>query len=415
MKKGIESTVRGALRIAFVGTAISEKLCEQEPACSSAGNKFQLSLIMGLEKALGQSLHVISVWPVSMYPRSRMIFSPCQTCQVGTLTTARLVPFLNLPVLKQVSMMLSIFSHLVVWLWRERKSDKRVVLVYNVFTPFSLAVLGATALLGGRPVAVVADLPHDIYDFKGGICGLLQRIDFFIQTHVIKRFAALIPLTHHIAQDFAPGRSALVVEGGIDKVEVKQIGRHSIQSTSALPIVEKIILYSGALNDLNGIDLLIQAFQFLSESEFCLHIFGRGPLEPLVREAAAQDKRIFYGGVLPNAEIKLRQAQATCLVNPRPSYRKVTHYTFPSKLLEYLVSGCPTITTALPGIPEEYYPYVYLLRDETPEGLAQIIQDVCSKDPAELEQFGQRAREFVLHNKNWTLQGQRIYEYICSL
>lgn len=396
-----------------MGTTISEELCEEAPACSSAGNKFQLDLIRGLEKALGRSLHVISVWPVAMYPRSRTIFSSRQTCRVGTLSTARLILFVNLPILKQVAVLCSIFSHLVVWLWRERKSAKHVVLVYNVFSPFSLAVLAATTLLGGKPVAVVADLSHDVYDFKGCIRGLLQRIDFFIQTHIINRFAGIIPLTHQIAQDFAPERPMLVVEGGVETNEVEQIDAPKL--TSALPMDEKIILYSGALNDISGVDLLIQAFQLLPDPQYRLHIFGRGPMESLVREAVTQDKRMFYGGVLPNPEIKRRQAQATVLVNPRPSHRKITYYTFPSKLLEYLVSGRPTITTALPGIPDEYYPYVYLLRDETPEGLAQLIQDVCSKDPAELEQLGQRAREFVLLNKNWTRQGERIYEFICNL
>ena len=401
--------------IAYVGVLIPKDLCERSPACSVAGNKYQDSLIRGLERALGQPLHVISVWPVAMYPRSRTIFLPRRTCRVGTLTTARLIPFLNLPILKQVTMLLSIFVHLVVWLWRERKSAKRVVLVYNVFAPFSLAVLGATALLGGSPVAVVADLPHDVYDFKGVVRGLLQRTDFFIQTHVINRFAAIIPLTHQIVQDFAPGRPALVVEGGVEADEMERIDARDAQPTSASPMDEKVILYSGSLNDINGVYLLISAFRLLADPQYRLHIFGRGPMESLVREAVTQDKRIFYGGVLSNLEIRHKQAQAMCLVNPRPSYRKITRYTFPSKLLEYLASGRPTITTALPGIPEEYYPYLYLLRDETPEGLAQLIQEVCSKDPAELERFGQRAREFVLQNKNWIRQGQRIYEFISTL
>ena len=52
---------------------------------------------------------------------------------------------------------------------------------------------------------------------------------------------------------------------------------------------------------------------------------------------------------------------------------------------------------------------------KTPEGLAQVIQDVCWRDSAKLANFGQRAREFVLQNKNWARQGKRIYEFICRL
>ena len=404
------------LKIAFIGSVVSEKICLQLPACSIAGNKYQLGLIRGLEKAFGRPVHVISVWPVAMYPHSHTIFSPRRTYHVGNLTTARLIPFINLPILKQVTLLLSIFRHLVVWLWRGRKSDKRIVLVYNVFAPFSLAVLGATALVGGRPVAVVADLPHDVYDFKGVVHGLLQRIDFFIQTHVINRFVAIIHLTRQIAQDFAPGRPALLVEGGVEiDDEMERINVQDVKYTSASPIGDKIILYSGALNDINGVELLLSAFRLLTDTRYRLHIFGRGPMESLVHKAVTQDKRIFYGGVLPNPEIRHKQARATVLVNPRPSYREITKYTFPSKLIEYLISGRPTITTVLPGIPKEYYPYLYFVYNETPEGLAQVIQKVCSKDSNELNKFGQRAREFVLKNKNWEFQGKRIYDFICNL
>jgi len=401
--------------LAFIGTAISKELCERSSTCSVAGNKYQLGIIRGLEKAFDRPIHVVSVWPVAMYPHSRTIFSPWQTCRVGNLITARMIPFVNLPILKQVTMLLSIFAHLVVWLLRERKSDKRIVLVYNVFSPFSLAVLGATKLMGGTPIAIVADLPYNIYNFKGYVSGLLQRIDFFIQTHILNSFTAIIPLTQQIARDFAPRRPALVIEGGVEVDEMERIDARDNEYTSASTMGEKIILYSGALNDINGIELLLSAFRLLSGSQYRLHIYGRGPAESIVCMAAVQDKRIFYEGVLPNIEIKCKQTHATVLVNPRPSYREITRYTFPSKLLEYLISGSPTITTVLPGIPKEYYPYLYFVYDETPDGLAQVIQEVCSRDPNELKKFGQRAREFIFKNKNWEYQGKRIYDFICNL
>jgi glycosyltransferase involved in cell wall biosynthesis len=284
-----------------------------------------------------------------------------------------------------------------------------------VFSPFSLSVLVATALFGGTPVAVIADLPQNVYDFKGIWRGLLQRIDFYIQTHSIHRFAALIPLTRQTAEDFAPGLPALVIEGGVDANVVENMDTVSTYSQSTLAANEKVVFYSGSIDQINGVDLLIEAFQLLPDPHYRLHIFGQGPMLPMVREAMDKDKRILYGGVLPNPEIMCRQAQATILVNPRPSYRKITRYTFPSKVLEYMVSGRPTITTVLPGIPEEYYPYLFLLRDETPNGLAQLIEDVCSQGTVELEQYGQQARDFVIQNKNWVRQGKRIYEFIRQL
>jgi glycosyltransferase involved in cell wall biosynthesis len=413
--EGPSSSSATGLEIALVGTAISVEWCERSDACSSAGNRYQLGLIRGLESALGHALHVLSVRPVVMHPRSKTILDGGGTCRVGDLSVAKLVPFINRPVFKQFTILLSLVMQLSAWLWRERGASKRVVLVYNCFSPFSLAVLGATRLWGGTPVAIVADLPHDVYDFKGVVRGLLQRIDFHIQTHVIRRFTAIIPLTRQIAQDYAPERPALVVEGGIQADEVEQTNALGLQPASSQTTREKIILYSGALNAINGIDLLIRAFRLLPDPQYRLHVFGRGPMEPLLHEAAEQDKRILYGGVLPNSEIRRRQVQATVLVNPRPSDREITQYTFPSKLLEYIASGRPTVTTALPGIPEEYYPYVFLARDETPEGLASAIRGVCERDQIELTEFGERARQFVLGEKTWSRQGERIHDFLCGL
>ena len=48
----------------------------------------------------------------------------------------------------------------------------------------------------------------------------------------------------------------------------------------------------------------------------------------------------------------------------------VAKYSFPSKNMEYMVSGTPVLTTRLPGMPMEYYPYVYFIEEESADGIA---------------------------------------------
>ena len=78
-----------------------------------------------------------------------------------------------------------------------------------------------------------------------------------------------------------------------------------------------------------------------------------------------------------------------------------------------MLSGRPVLTTLLPGIPEEYHSYLFLAREETPEGLAASIEAVCARE--DLTAFGERAREFVLREKNWERQGARVYDFISQL
>ena len=65
-----------------------------------------------------------------------------------------------------------------------------------------------------------------------------------------------------------------------------------------------------------------------------------------------------------------------------------------------MVSGTPLITTKLPGMPKEYYPYVYLFDEETTEGYTKKLTEVLSMPDDILSNKGLSAREFVLKNKN---------------
>jgi glycosyltransferase involved in cell wall biosynthesis len=398
------------IQIAFVGTPIPEEKCTRSPACSVAGNKFQLNLVRSVQRAGDCKFHVLSVHPVAMFPKSREWFVGAGTDIIDDQTSSQGVPFINLPVIKQLSIAWMIFCWLGIWLWRVR-SCRRVVFVYNVFAPFSLPVLAATRLIGGKPVAVIADTAHGLYKYRG-LGGLLEHVDFYAQTHSIANFAGVIALTEQIIHDFAPRLPSLVIEGGVTHSVVES---DIYVNNSCDNPEEMICLFSGSLNEINGIDLLLHAFARIADANYRLWIFGDGPLRDIVQVAVGQDSRIVYWGRLPNEQVRKYQRQVTVLVNPRSSQHLITRYTFPSKLLEYMQSGRPVITALLPGLPAEYSEFVFPLSDETPNGLADLICRVCSLPPQELQLFGQKAQQFVLQNKNWDRQGHRIYEFISAL
>ena len=73
-----------------------------------------------------------------------------------------------------------------------------------------------------------------------------------------------------------------------------------------------------------------------------------------------------------------------------------------------MASGTPVLTTKLPGMPEEYYPYVYLFEDETTEGMAKTLGQVLCLPEQELREMGIRGKQFVLSKKNNVYQTQKI-------
>ena len=122
-----------------------------------------------------------------------------------------------------------------------------------------------------------------------------------------------------------------------------------------------------------------------------------------------------YMGMRDNDEIVAEEQKAALLVNPRPTAPEYTKYSFPSKNMEYMVSGTPTLTTKLPGMPKEYDKYVYLIEDETVEGVARVLKEIFSQPYEMRKRKAEAAREFVLKEKSNVVQAKKIMNFMLDL
>lgn len=403
----------GWIAVNLVGGVIPESQAALEKTCSQAGNRFQLNLLARLSELPSTHVSVTSFRPAMMFPKSSLIIQlPRKKYKLGDYEQSQ-VWFVNVLILKQITMAMSIFLHLLVWAFVQRR-HRRVMLVYNVFSPLSIPTLLAAWATGSTAVALIADTPHDCYSYMG-IKGLLERLDFFQQTRVMKRFSGVICLTKQTWDDFAPGRPGLVVEGGINTDEVTEPLREVNCAIEEELLYAHVCMYTGDLSNLNGIPKLLKGFALVADPDVRLWLLGRGECESAVLDAAARDPRISFLGFLPNDETRALQRRVTVLINPRPSQQEITKYTFPSKLLEYMQSGTPVLTTRLPGIPAEYYQHVFSIETETTEGIAEALRRTLSIPTAELREKGESAREFVVRDKSWQAQAQHIARFLHSL
>jgi len=82
--------------------------------------------------------------------------------------------------------------------------------------------------------------------------------------------------------------------------------------------------------------------------------------------------------------------------------------------MEYMVSETAVLTTSLPGMPEEYKQYVYLIENETADGVCKAIKKISELSEEDIISKGRLAREFVLSKKNNKMQTNRIIELITA-
>lgn len=188
--------------------------------------------------------------------------------------------------------------------------------------------------------------------------------------------------------------------------------QQAVRGSSQHPCV---VIYSGALEEVSGVHLLLDAFGLIAKPGFELWITGKGRLAPQVREAAGVDSRIRYLGYLEREAYRATLGSATVLVNPRLSKYPESRYNFPSKILEYMASGIPVITTATGDLVKEYGDKAFILWEETPMALASLIEEVCGMSPDYLRSCGEKARDYVLARKTWGTQAARVYDFLNRL
>jgi glycosyltransferase involved in cell wall biosynthesis len=400
---------RSPLDVAFVGSVVPPGMTEASPAFSPAGNKFQLNLLRHLSCEGGARVEAFSMRPMATYPREPVLaFGGLRTELAEVPTT--LVPYVNVRGIKEGSVAAGVYAHLRRWA-AARSSGPRALLVYNVLSSLSLPVLAAARACRVPAVAVIADLPFDVYSFRGAR-GLLERAELRAQLRALRRFDGLVVLTEHTAHDHAHGVPWMRMEGALPADEIPAaFGRPAAPPPRA---AERVVMYSGMLNEMNGIPLLLQAFARLREPDWRLWVYGGGALDEAVTAAARRDPRITLHswGVVPEAEVLRRQKQAHVLVNPRPPAHRANRYSFPSKLLEYLASGTPVASTAPDGVPAEYHPHLVLAADESPEGLAAAIRRAAGLSDAERDARAARARAWLLREKTWERQAERIAGFL---
>ena len=259
--------------------------------------------------------------------------------------------------------------------------------------------------------AIVADVPgltsgannlnSSKWKFK------LSRMALSLLVRANKRYDGYLFLTEAMNDVVNLNHKPYVVVEGLTDLKMKNVHNDIVQKYKT-----PTILYAGGLHREYGIEWLVDAFQKVDNPNVELHIYGYGNFAKELTDRTKADNRIKYFGTKSNKEIVEEQMRVHLLVNPRPTNEEFVKYSFPSKVMECMVSGTPLLTTCLPGMPKEYYPYVYLIEEETTEQLHKALSNLLQLPLEELHRKGTAAKQFVLENKNYKIQAEKLVKLI---
>ena len=280
---------------------------------------------------------------------------------------------------------------------KKRIKDNTVIVVDVWNLAMALSIVSLAYGTHGIIIGIVTDLPEQI----GISTSSIQSKLFYYIINCCDGYVLLTEAMNRIVNPSAQ-KPYVVIEGQVDS------RMENCENTVKNKEHPMVCMYAGSLDESNGIMNLVNGFMLADVPETELHIYGVGDSVGYILEASKKNPKIKYFGSKLNAEIVQAEIRATLLINPRPSSQEFTKYSFPSKNMEYMVSGTPLLTTKLPGMPKEYYKYVFLIKDESAEGIAQELKRIFKLGADVLHLRGLAAKKFVLENKSDVIQAEKI-------
>lgn len=386
--------------ILYLGYAINKSEASTLYGASIAGNNMQINVLKNLSKYKDIDIKSITIYPTAAYPKGKLFINRKEIQLFDGMSSIR-VSMLNIPFYKQFfeTFMTYFEAYKIV---KKKKID--IIFTFNMFPQIGLPAMWLKKMFGCKIVTLLADLPIEDGEVRNKLYLRLRTLYDRLTKKAIVSSDKIIALNQHGVESYAPDSKYIVVEGGIEQ--------ESIVELPIKQLIQKNIVYSGSLVAYSGIMNLIEAMKFVKNDQVILDIYGTGPLVDYVTKCAKEMKRVCYHGKVDNETMRRIQQEAYLLINPRPIHDPIAMVTFPSKIFEYMMSGTPVLTTKLNGFTNDYLDKMYLIENEEPTLIADKIDEIMELPISQLTAKAALARHFVIENKTWEMQCEKIYQFI---
>jgi hypothetical protein len=348
-----------------------------------ASNNFHQLLIKGFRNN-NRSFRVYSALPINNKNSKFFFIRPKSQNKINYLF------ILNVPILKQL---LIFFQSFFITLL----SRKKIILVDLVLGAITWGAFFGAKFSGKKVISIITDFPEYLPRPKKGLHVFIDKIvlnNSFFYIILSKGMEVKAPILKN---------RNIVIDGLIELPknlpEIKKTEQNNI-----------IFTYTGSIFKNYGLKELCFSFMRIVQNNVELHIYGKGDYYESLLDYAKSDKRIKIYPQIGKSEILIVQKQASFLINPRSPLHEFSNFSFPSKNLEYLASGIPTIFFNLPFMDSIYFDLASVIPIEQADDFAPFLNTILKTDYNLLLSKSENARNYVMNFKNPQFQVNKIIE-----
>lgn len=374
-----------------------EKYSSSDNNSQAAAQKLEMRYVEGF-LANGFRVAAIVSFAASTFPANSKIFFGFDYEKICEQNIIFETGFINLPGVKLLTRFAStLFLTVAVMLWSKKTP---AIVIYSLHQPYVLTARICKFLFGCKVFVIVPDLPlmMNSGNSKKRFIGFLKRLDSSLLTKFASSFdgAAFICNSMRQALPFL-AKNSVVIDGVVNFKKAAATLNMGFGR-------KKVIFYAGHLVESYGLKVLCASATLLP-NDFEVWIAGAGDMRAEIELLANESNSLNYLGMLRSDEVEAIYSKVDLLINPRLMESEFVKFSFPSKLLEYLASGIPVLTSRLPTIEKDLERYFTFLDELTPEGVCNSIVSVFSDGVYDrLLDAANEAREYVINTRSAEIQ-----------
>lgn len=355
------------MNVIYIGNGVPERLCD-ELGYSIAGNKFSLNMAKAIDKEVNGKLDFITLANCESEFLQRG-----NKCEIWTDKQLNYIKKGHVYFFSDIAYSLKIVKKLFNLIKKNR--EKTIIILENSPTAVAMSCLLLKMIKSVPCYSITIDTPFTATFQRRGVIGKINYEWFKLGHRMLGYFDGIITFTKDVLKELEINIPCMEFAIGCTKEQIPQEDFVPCIDES----VTKQIIYAGTLIYYNGIKELLEAFTELGE-QYQLNVYGYGPMEKDVREAAKLNSNIHFYGRFDSQNTREVLQNCDLLINPRILDKNIENFTFPSKVIDYILAGKPVLTSEFKTLPRKYYDFIYTIDEMTSHGIAEAIKNVFEDD-----------------------------------